>query len=251
MRFIRIICNGSFNSFRQPDFHTYHKTLPLPPKTTVAGMLGSALGISPSQVNEEWLLNERFKMGIIGSSGGQANDLWQIRKYESKQIKAFQTGKEGAPYKTAVIVREILYNSHFTLYLFFEKTDDYDIVISALQSPKWALSLGREDELIKITSIEDLEFSSFKVEHPYRNTVIAGDIAEINYKLHLESGISGNLLKAAPKTVNLPVSFVTKTDSEVRNGNDYRKFTYISSLPVILDNEGYFDKELGNAFQIF
>lgn len=251
MRFIRIICNGSINSFRQPEFHTYHKTLPLPPKTTVAGMLGSALGISPSQVNEEWLLNERFKMGIVGTNEGEAKDLWQIRKYKDSQIKDFQKGKVTAPYFTAVIVRELLYKSHFMLYLSFEKAEDYEFVKKALQSPKWALSLGREDELIKITSIEDMEFTSFKVEHPYRNTVIAGDIAEINYKLHLEPDVSGNLLKIAPKTVNLPVSFIIKPDSEVRNGNDYRKFTYISSLPVILDNEGYFDKELGNAFQIF
>jgi len=66
MKFIRVICFGSMNSFRQPDFHTYHKTLPLPPKTTVAGMIGSALGISPEKVNDEWLKNNRFQMGIVG-----------------------------------------------------------------------------------------------------------------------------------------------------------------------------------------
>ncbi|MCO6490514.1 MAG: CRISPR-associated protein Cas5 [Phaeodactylibacter sp.] len=38
-KFIKLKCRGSFNSFRQADFHTYHKTLPLPPKTTVAGMI--------------------------------------------------------------------------------------------------------------------------------------------------------------------------------------------------------------------
>lgn len=251
MRFLRLICQGSFNSFRQPEFHTYHKTLPLPPKTTVAGMIGSALGISPRQVNDEWLLNERFKMGIIGSSNGKANDLWQIRKYESKHIKAYQTGKEPTPYKTSVIVREILYDSRFILYLAFEDTEDYETINLALKNPKWALSLGREDELIKVQEIDILELYPEKVQYPYSQTIIPGDIAEIKYSIHFDQNISGNLLDIAPKTVSLPVSFTINTDTEVRYGTDYRKFTFIGNLPITLEEDGFFDNELKNSFQIF
>ena len=31
-------------SFRVPETHTFHQTLPLPPKTTIIGMIGAALG---------------------------------------------------------------------------------------------------------------------------------------------------------------------------------------------------------------
>jgi CRISPR-associated protein Cas5t len=64
MNFLKVKCIGGFNSYRQPDFHTYHKSLPLPPKTTIAGMLGGALGLSPEEVNENWLLNKRLQIGV-------------------------------------------------------------------------------------------------------------------------------------------------------------------------------------------
>ena len=251
MRFLRIKCHGAFNSYRQPDFHTYHKTLPLPPKTTVAGFIGSALGISPTEVNEEWLLKDRFKMGIVGTNNGQANDLWQIRKFESKQIKAYQTGKEAAPYKTAVIVRELLFQSQITLYLTFELESDFSMVKNALFAPKWALSLGREDELIRIESIHDIELPLLSNQHSFKETVIAGDLTELDYKPQLNNNLSGNLLKAAPKMVNLPVSFITQKDSEVRQGNDYRKFTYVGNLPILIEGKAFYDVSFENSFQIF
>lgn len=251
MRFLRIKCRGAFNSYRQPDFHTYHKTLPLPPKTTIAGLIGSALGVSPVEVNEEWLLKDRFKMGIIGTSNGQTNDLWQIRKYESKQIKAFQTGKETTPYKTAVIVRELLFQSQITLYLTFTNESDFNTVRNAFLSPKWALSLGREDELIKIESIENIELPLVNNHHRLKETVIMGDLVELDYRLQLNANLSDNLLKAAPKTVSLPVSFVTQKDSEVRQGNDFRKFTYVGNLPILIEGEAFKDESLEISFQIF
>lgn len=251
MRFLRIKCKGVFNSYRQPDFHTYHKTLPLPPKTTVAGLIGGALGISPVEVNEEWLLKDKFKMGIVGTNNGQANDLWQIRKYESKQIKAYQTGKEVFPYKTAVIVRELLFQSKIVLYLTFENESDFDTLRNALIAPKWALSLGREDELIKIELIDDIDLPLISNQHSLKETVIEGDLAELDYRPQLNANLSGNLLKAAPKTVNLPVSFITQKDSEVRQGNDFRKFTYVGNLPILIEGEAFWDASLENYFQIF
>lgn len=113
-------------------------------------MLGSALGIGPKEVNDDWLRPSRFQMGVVGKSGGKANDLWQIRKYESKRIAAFNKGEEPSPYKTAVIVRELLYQAHFLIYLSFLNSSDYDLIQKALYNPAWALSLGREDELIKM-----------------------------------------------------------------------------------------------------
>jgi len=251
MRFLRIKCQGTFNSYRQPDFHTYHKTLPLPPKTTVAGLIGSALGISPTEVNDEWLLKDRFKMGIIGTNNGQANDLWQIRKYESKQIKAYQTGKEATPYKTAVIVRELLFQSKIVLYLTFKNECDFDIVKKAFGAPKWALSLGREDELVKIESIDDIELPLVNNRHSFKETVVAGDLAELDYSLQLNTNLSGNLLKAAPKTVSLPVSFIIQKDSEVRQGNNFQKFTYVENLPIQIEGEAFCDASLENSFLIF
>lgn len=252
MKFIRIKCSGCLNSFRQPDFHTYHKTLPLPPKTTVAGMIGSALGISPESVNEEWLKNNRFQMGIVGKSNGKANDLWQIRKYESKQIKTYQNGTESAPYKTAVIVRELLYASEFTLYLHFENEEDFELVSSKIQNPEWALSLGREDELVLIEEIKRIDLNE-ATEISFCNTVLPIDFTTIPYDIVFKSdSISGNLLDEAPKSVKLPVTFTYNNDTGAREACEFQTFSFIYNLPVKpKESKGFYDEELNGSFQIF
>mgnify|MGYP000889437137 CR=1 FL=1 len=251
MKFMRIKCFGCLNSFRQPDFHTYHKTLPLPPKTTVAGMIGSALGISPERVNEEWIKNNRFQMGIVGKNNGKANDLWQIRKYESKQIKAYQNGTESAPYKTAVIVRELLYASEFVLYLHFENEKDFELVNTKIQNPEWALSLGREDELVLIQEIRQMNLEE-KTDLNFYNTVLPIDFTKISYDIVLNSkNLSNNLLDEAPKSVKLPISFSYNFDG-AREAKEYQIFSFIYNLPIKpRDSKGFYDEELNYSFQIF
>ncbi|MDS1032807.1 CRISPR-associated protein Cas5 [Porphyromonadaceae sp. NP-X] len=248
---MRIVCSGSLNSFRQPDFHTYHKTLPLPPKTTVAGMIGSALGISPEKVNEEWIKNNRFQMGIVGKNNGKANDLWQIRKYENKQLKAYQEGNESAPYKTAVIVRELLYSSEFILYLHFEDENDYELVSSKLQNPEWALSLGREDELVLIKEIRQMNLEE-KSNISFCNTVLPIDFTKTPYEIVLSTqNSSGNLLDEAPKSIKLPITF-SYNDDGAREANEYQQFSFIYNLPIKpKDSRGFYDEELNYSFQIF
>lgn len=250
MKFLRIQCKGSVNSFRRPDFYTYHKTLPLPPKTTIAGLLGSALGISPFEVNQEWIKSERFRMGIVGKHNGTADDLWQIRKYESKQIDSYKKGNADAPYKTAVIVRELLFGSEFTIYLNFNEADDFTLIENAITNPKWAVSLGREDELIKIDRIDVLDLSQSE-NLQYSNTVLPGNINEKNFEVLVELANSGNLMTQAPTIVKLPIEFEYDEETEVRIPSKFKEFSFIHDLPIKMEDSGYYDEELKIAFQIF
>jgi len=243
---------GCLNSFRQPDFHTYHKTLSIPPKTTIAGMLGSALGISPIEVNDEWLEKERFKVGIIAKANGKANDLWQIRKFENKRIKAYEKGNAETPYYTAVIVRELLYQMQFSLYFYFENLEDYDLVFEALQNPSWALSFGREDELFKVLDLKKVELEETK-NNFYSNTILPYDINAEGYEMDSEflaKNMGKNLLEEAPKVLKLPISFAHK--GEARTANQFAYFTFISSFPVKPKAEvkGFFDAEDTLNFQL-
>lgn len=262
MKFIKIKCLGCLNSFRQPDFHTYHKTLSLPPKTTVAGMIGSALGISPIEVNDEWLKKGRFQVGIIGKANGKANDLWQIRKYETKTIASFKKWREDttnkvekvdSPYKTAVIVREILYQMQFSIYLHLADENDMNYVFEKLQNPSWALSLGREDELIKITQLKIVELEA-KEDVFYRNTVLPFDINQTRYEAdnsYFKNNLGKNLLEEAPKVIKLPLTFSHK--EEAREADSFGFFTFISDLPLQpkQNKTGFWDTEDSIAFQIF
>jgi CRISPR-associated Cas5-like protein len=228
--FIKIKCIGSLNSFRLPDFHTYHKTLPLPPKPTIAGMLGSAAGLSPEEVNERLLLESNFfRVGILGKSRGKANDLWQIRKFDNKTITSYKKGEVSTPYKTAVIVRELLYDSHFTLYLSFKNASDFDFYFEQLKNPSWALSLGREDELVKVIAISIV------------SCVDSSFIKESN-------GI--NLLSKAPTISKLPQKFSYK--GGVREAVSFESYVFVDDIPVTATNQEpcYFDSEDGTYFQL-
>ncbi len=253
MEFIRIQAKGALNSFRQPDFHTYHKTFPLPLKTTVGGMLGGALGIAPETINDEWLLTDRFFMGIVGYYNGRANDLWQIRKYEGKQIKAYSDGKAETPYKTAVIVRELIYAMDFVLYLSFKSMDDLNLVFEKIRNPVWALSLGREDELIRIEAVNkvslDIETGLY-----YKNTILPVDLSLSKYEVMIDRNVnlfSKNLLEEAPQIVKVPIAFSYNKETKERNAIAYKTFSFVGNMPIKLENEGYIDKELGYTFQIF
>lgn len=253
MRFLKITCQGTVNSFRVPEFHTYHKTLPLPPKTTIGGLIGSALGLSPQQVNSDWLLSRRFKVGICGTVGGKAGDLWQIRKYEQKQIAAFLKGDELYPFKTAVIVRELLFRTTFSIYLTFTEDSDFDFLETAFKNPAWALSLGREDELIKILKIEQVDLLE-KEGLVFKNTVLPGDLNVGGYTLDKDalSGFVGkNLLNDAPVVYRLPLAF--QYEGEERTPVEFGFFTFVSNLGVISKQtpSGFRDNTDNHCFQIF
>ena len=256
MRFLRIKVSGSFNSFRQPDFQTYHKTLPLPPKTTVAGMLGAAIGISPKEVNDEWLENNRFQMGVVGNSKGKASDLWQIDKVTGygkgdEKLPGFRKNGNKSYYK-AVIVRELLFACDFVIYLNFKENTDFSLIKAHLENPIWALSLGREDELIKIKDVNLVEIEE-KEDIFLQNTIMPLNENNEKYDIDLLGRSSdGNLLNEAPKTVKLPMVFTQKKGSEAREAKTFQDFRFISQLPIKpKGSKAFFDEELQIAFQIF
>jgi len=243
MNFLKVICIGGFNSYRQPDFHTYHKSLPLPPKTTVAGMLGAAFGISPEEVNSDWLLNKRLKVGVVGESKGAVKDLWRIRKYKGKSVN----------FVTTPIVREIHFDNQYTLYFHCSENDDYTKIKNALKNPKWALSLGREDELIKIKLIESVNLDKVK-NSGLRNTVVNFDVNELGYDIeekYLFSQAGGNLLNLRPLIIRLPISFKYDEDHS-RQPAEYSFFSFIGDLPIIpkYEQETFFDEVANQTFQL-
>lgn len=247
--FIKLKCVGSLNSFRLPDFHTYHKTLPLPPKPTVAGMLGSAAGLSPEEVNDRLLTGDgRFSVGVVGRSYGRANDLWQIRKYENKTIAAYKKGTVDKPYKTAVIVRELLYGSVFSLYLSFTDDSERSFFFGKLKRPEWAISLGREDELVKITTLEEIECVAVPTAF-FSHTILSASRYDLNgNSIRQNAGV--NLLAKAPTVAKLPTEFVYANGA--REASRFASYVFADELPVRPHNDAinYYDAIDNVYFQL-
>lgn len=234
MKALHLSVKGLVNSFRLPDHHTFHKTLPLPPKTTIAGLIGAALGVGPDEVNDQWLANNRFSVAIRGQYQGLFKDLWQYRKYTNKHIAAYEKGEEDFPWYTGVTTRELLYALDCQIYI--QTTDEPDLTLlqAAFQNPAWALSLGRDDELVHIREVGIIDLEHFSGQPSWSNTVLPFDIFERGAKLDtifLAKQAATDLLVYAPKVVKLPDLFDYNEKGE-RHPKGYRNYTFIGDMPV-------------------
>jgi CRISPR-associated protein Cas5 subtype I-B len=248
---LRIELTGLFNSFRVSNFHTYHKSVGFPPKTTVAGMFGAAIGITPEEVNTRFLLNNKFKIGIKElKEPCEVNDLWKIRKIKKESSDESTSDSfviNGYKYYSAVIIREILYNP---TYLIFVTTEDpsIDELKEKLLNPKWALSLGREDELILIKNVEIVDYHKTEEKVSFISTVIPATKYNIDFDANYEGRILG-----PPQIVKLPMSFTYEEEGLTRTGNIYETFIfsrYMKVFPIDAKSDTYVDDN-NNHFQLF
>ena len=140
-------------SFRYPMFVvSYQPTYPVPPISTVYGLLSAARGtkVSPNEVN----------IGYTFTSEGKGVDLERIYEYGD--------GSERKPPRrlgTNIVQREFLYNCHLTLYLSDTGFAKY------FTNPAYTLLLGRQTDLAYVKSIESVNLEK-KTEVEINNTMI-------------------------------------------------------------------------------
>ncbi|GBD11649.1 hypothetical protein HRbin23_01320 [bacterium HR23] len=129
-------------SFRRPLDHNYQRTLPMPPPTTLLGIAGAALGLSDRDL---WAKNSplrNLKVSVwMDEDPGRARDMWTVLKIKSGRIA------ERSPY-----FRELLFFVRYTLF-YGGPEDLLHSLEAAFQNPAYALSLGREDELLFVEAI--------------------------------------------------------------------------------------------------
>jgi len=154
MNVIRFKAEGILNSFRVPLFKTYHRTFLAPTKTNIIGMITNIMGES-----EKWyyeVLNKnRIKVSVvINNIEGKTKDLWAYKTYKNKN-----KGR-------SIIRRDRLYKAVYTIYLLIDSEELFKEILIALKFPKSIPSLGLDDELIKISEIENkIQMSENKSRH--------------------------------------------------------------------------------------
>lgn len=131
---LRFVIQGSFCSFRDPVAAKYQPTFWFPPKTTIVGFLGCALGLEPPDLEP---LYDSLRVGVVMLSwGGIARDLWGFTKLKG-------TTKP----ETAVTVRELLYQPVYALYVGADDVKRLERLQQALLDPVFPLRLGRGEDL--------------------------------------------------------------------------------------------------------
>lgn len=201
-------------SFRIPESHTFQQTLPLPPVTTLTGLMGAAMGVG----FEEALSFREQKgifFGVIGSHRGEMKDLWKYNKIKSKESLK------------DVLIREYLTDFSLNIAIASRERTVLSDVRDCFCNPKYALTLGNSDDLFKIKHISSIVEAANDACSIFENTVLAGD-----QTLDYESAID---LKNTPITyrVRAPQVFLLPTafsfNGQERRVSKREQFTFVGS----------------------
>ena len=214
-------------SFRIPESHTFQQTLPLPPITTLIGLVGAALGLSFEDAMR-FRKEKGLSLGVIGRHKGQIRDLWKYHKIKTGEVIS------------DVLLREYLVDFKMKLAIGSEDAKIVDQVREAFLDPHYALTLGNSDDLLKICRVGQREALKSSLYSEFKNTVLSGDHTGV-YEPVLD-------LKNTPitETIRAPQVFLLPTAFSFK-GNERRvsrreHFTFVGS-PIQL-------KEPIPAFQV-
>jgi len=223
------------NSFRDPTTHTYQRTLPLPPVTTLRGVLAAAMDLSPEQADNlpVEVAVARRRQGtkpFLSDQSGRAIDLWKYRKYKGGK---FET--------SSILLRELLYRHDYEIY--YRPTGDHltvTTIAQALSNPAWALALGREDELIRISAVEIVELKDTLVQ-TFRDTLVPADMRS---DARLAERLEPRRHYLPPLVLTLPTRF-TYDSRGVRTPAGQRVFSFLDHTAFSLKEpqQGAIDEE--------
>jgi CRISPR-associated protein Cas5h len=157
-----------FCCFRQPTSTSVILTYPVPPFTTVRGLLECALGLS----RDSYFLQDKIKIGI--EPRGQPERITEL----SKILKMVTRQKERTflgSFPSAPMFRTFLVNPQYRIYVAGED-ELIEEIARKLQDPERVCYLGQSDDMVDIYHISVISireemnaFISSVVEGVYEN----------------------------------------------------------------------------------
>lgn len=216
-------------SFRVPETHTFHKTLPLPPKTTITGMIGAALGVNLKDAHK-YVEENGILVSVYGKHKGIMKDLWNYRKITKKRYTQDQL-KNRLHY--SILIREYLYDNIFYIYFGSDKENKIENLREAMICPIYPITAGNSDDLFKICKISDIiDVEKEELTH-FEYTILPGDISKSPYKPDVDfKEIPITQTIYTPQVFLLPTRFVF--EGEERRVIERKTFTFVST-PIVID----------------
>lgn len=204
-------------SFRNPNFQNFHKTLELPPPTTIVGMAGAALGFSPLKA-QEFFADNSIKMGVYGNFRGKCKDTWKYSK-RTKNMWLYRTEYDGS-----IIQKEFLI--HNKILISFSGEDSIiEMIGKAFLDPKFALTLGNSDSLAKIIHVDFnvIEAASDVIE----NAIIEGNVIDDVLRLAPTKPEFTIYQTSEPIAYDLPVCFHYESDYGKRTVSRVKTYSLV------------------------
>lgn len=229
---VRIVCHGLSNGFRTPLSQSVQDSLSLPTPTQLIGLLGAASGTSRFGLSD---LYSKFKVGVVGTYKTRFQDLTKVLKYASG-------GKIKNPTNpTSLLIRENLFDSDFTIWYLPQSDISVEYVKNSFLNPKYALSLGRDDEIIRIDEVRVVELREAN------ESIIHDTIIPFILDLKFESIIDSDDTMFPLIPIQLPRSFDTDPNM-VRTPKNFVSYVFIEGYKIKTTRSGALDD---NGTQFF
>lgn len=234
---VRISVKGLFNSFKPkpPEDVRYHRTFQLPPRTTLLGFVGAALGLDETGLYIEWnggpSLSDRLQMAAkLNGIGGNVQDHWTIVKIVDgkKPLRAIQ-------------VREQLFRPSYVIYFASAERELVRNIEERINDPCYPLSLGRDDELVRVIAVERCTLCPLKP--PF---VLSGILMPLNFIPKLDEKSRSTLLTSLAR-LRLARSFSIAEDG-TRTERDPVEYVQLTTpVRVVGEIEAYTDASEGTG----
>jgi CRISPR-associated Cas5-like protein len=217
--------HGLLNSYRDPKTHKIHRTFPFPPRTTLIGFAGAALGLSEDVLWDECndlrvAVVDITKENILHGTG-RAEDLVKYKKYKDSTVE------------TSIYIRELIYKPEYMIYYASDGEDVLDQLHEAFLNPKYALSLGRDDELVMLRAIERVELFPLNYGE-YGETILPFNPAEQGFTVDVN-----NKYFEPYSLATLPSTFTVK--GAVRTPSGLQTYAFLKNLKLGIKGEGFTD----------
>jgi CRISPR-associated protein Cas5t len=208
-------------SWRPPEALTYHRSLPLPPYTTLVGVLGAAMGLGLPE-SYRFVADQALRLGVGGWCEGQARDLWKFQKLKDKEVE------------TDVLLREMGIDARLALVIEAPDPAMAHDVAEAFAAPAFPLTAGPSDALLKVVAIQVAPGAPVET----RSVAYAQVFREIRprYELHgTWADLPIHRTIRAPSIERLPTGFAFERDGKRRLAG--RAVVSFVADPIDLDPE--------------
>ncbi|MDD6488291.1 MAG: CRISPR-associated protein Cas5 [Clostridia bacterium] len=153
LKAIRMCLFQQMPNYRKPSSFLIRETFPLPPYSSVIGMIHSACGFTEYHP---------MKISIQGKNCGEVADCATMYtfgiKYDSSrhQLKV-QNGEDYDGITRAAKSTQLLTDVELCLHILPENDEDFEVILNGLKNPDEYISLGRREDIARVDEVEVVE----------------------------------------------------------------------------------------------
>jgi CRISPR-associated protein Cas5t len=179
---IRIRCRQKLANYRKPLSYIIKETYPLPPYSTVIGMIHTACGYKKEY--------HPMKISIQGITGSTISDLYTYYTFSGNKLErdreyAFYVKDEkNIEYgiTKGIAYTELITDIELVIHVLPGNEEDFNYIFESLKNPRQYLALGRHEDLLDIIEVSIQNCSFVTSFLPKANYNIFVPITEDNQK---------------------------------------------------------------------